>query len=115
MWVMGGEWNIGESLKNQSKDCSRFISEREQLAWQQVKSTFGLNDFLAYDEGTYYSWDNLLVDGTRILGWLDRFYTMTNAKETSLVVASFIKGRTTSQSFSLWKLRGPSKRLMSTR
>jgi hypothetical protein len=40
------------------------------------------------------------VDMTRILGRLDRFYTMTDAKETSLVIASFVKGmwegRTTS-------------------
>lgn len=53
---MGGDWNIGESLRDRSKDCSRFISEKEKVAWQQVKSTFELNDFLAYDEGTYFSW-----------------------------------------------------------
>lgn len=53
---MGGDWNIGESLRDWSKDCSRFMNEMKKLAWQQVKSTFELNDFLAYDEGTYFSW-----------------------------------------------------------
>ena len=32
------------------------VSEKEKVAWQQVNSTFELNDFLAYDEGTYFSW-----------------------------------------------------------
>lgn len=54
-WVMGGDWNIGKSLRDWSKDCSRFMNEMKKLAWQQVKSTFELNDYkLAYDERTYF-------------------------------------------------------------
>lgn len=82
-----------ESIRDRSEGCSMIISEREKVIWHPVKNTFELViDLFDYKGATIFSWDNFQRYGTRVLGWLDKFYTPINLGGSSPVKEYSIKG-----------------------
>lgn len=89
-WVMEGDWEIGtwwNHIKHRSKGLKKFQVKDRKYHGCKSKTLLYLRIF-SY---TNFSWDNFHVDGTRILGRLDRFYVSTNPNESSLVLTCTIK------------------------
>jgi exonuclease III len=77
-WILGGDWNAVEHVKDKSSRGGRIISEVEKFEFELLKAHLQVSDFFKNNQLIAYMWDNHRMDGHRVLARLDRFYLFSN-------------------------------------
>ena len=73
-WILVGDFNMVEVRVDKSSHCSRIISKRERHLFNSLKEALGIHEPSRKDNGLRYIWNNLRLNGIRVLMRLDRVY-----------------------------------------
>ena len=73
-WVLLGDFNVVEATADKSSQCGRLISSRERLLFNALIDALNILKPHSEMNGLYYTWNNLHLNGVRVLTRLNKCY-----------------------------------------
>lgn len=78
-WIICGDWNFVEHIRDKSNLNGRVITTGESRVFSLLKDALNVGENFRSSNGVRFTWDNRRVGAARSLARLDRFYTFAHA------------------------------------
>jgi hypothetical protein len=76
-WIFVGDWNFVEKASDRSRPKVPLMTENERLLFQQLKTTFAVEDPFPLNNAVKFNWNNRKTGEQRLLARLDRVYSFS--------------------------------------
>jgi exonuclease III len=80
-WIFMGDWNFVERPEDRSRSRNPLMTKNERQLFQQLKSTFEVEDPFPPNSAVRFSWDNHRSGTQRMLARLNRVYSFKSPGE----------------------------------